>query len=161
MAYLTERKLSNTLDVPVNLPTTEVKMGDWLVIGTVQIAAPTRLTYRMANLNFVSSTVALANILPANLIVPNFGLCYIGLFFNYGSGDPSLLAALDVLQANSFGVTVRSAPPIVTDIAGTYSWVMVNNVQFSSQNALLSQSESADFTLSCVGQARLEIDLSQ
>lgn len=160
MAYLTERKLSNTLDVPVNLPTTEIKMGDWIVIATIKLEAPTRLTYRMMNLNFVSSTVELTNLTPANRIVPNFGLCYVGLFYNYISGDPSGLPALDVLQANNFGVIPRTATPIVTAVAGTYSWLAVNNVQFSDQNSLLTASDSADFTMSCVGQARMELDLS-
>lgn len=161
MAYLTERKLSNTLDIPVGLPTTEIKMGDWVVIGTVKISAPTRLTYRMLNLNFVSSTVPLVNLTSDNRIVPNFGLCYVGLFFNYVSGDPSTLPALDVVQANNFGIIERTATPIVTVTEGTYSWLAVNNIQISPQNALLGAGDSADFTLSCVGQARLELDLTQ
>ena len=161
MSYLTERKLSNTLDVPINLPTTEIKMGDWVVIATVKIVAPTLLTYRMMNINFVSSTIALANITSVNRIVPNFGLCYVGLFLNYTSGDPSSVPALDVLQANAFGVQARTAAPIVTATEGTYSWIAVNNIQFSDQNSLLSVNDSADFTLSCVGQARLELDLTQ
>lgn len=161
MAYLTERKLSNTLDIPINLPTTEIKMGDWIVVATVKIDAPTRLTYRMLNLDFVSSTVDLGNITSDNRIVPNFGMCYVGLFYNYTSGDPSGLPALDVVQANNFGIITRTATPIVTAVAGTYSWLAVNNIQFSDQNALLTTGDSADFTLNCVGQARLELDLSQ
>jgi len=162
MPYLTERKLSNTLDMPINLPTTEIKMGDWLVIATIKIVAPTLLTYRMMNLNFVSSTIDLGNITSVNLVAPNFGLCYVGLFLNYTSGgDPSGLPALDVLQASSFGVLARTATPIVTATEGTYSWIAVNNVQYNSQNSLLGVSDSADFTMGCVGQARLELDLSQ
>jgi len=159
MAYLTERKLSNTLDIPINLPTTEIKMGDWIVVATVKIETPTRLTYRMLNLDFVSSTIALSNITPDNRIVPNFGMCYVGLFFNYTSGDPSALPALDVVQATSFGIVARTATPIVTVAPGTYSWLAVNNIQFSDQNVLLTTGDSADFTLNCVGQARLELDL--
>jgi len=161
MSYLTETKLSNTLDVPVNLPTTELKMGDWLVIATVKIVSPTLLTYRMMNFNFVSSALPLANVTSSNLIVPNFGLCYVGLYLNYTAGDPSTLAALDVLQSNSFGVQMRTATPIVTSTEGTYSWIVVNNVQYNSQNSLISTNDSADFTLSCCGQARIELDLSQ
>lgn len=161
MAYLTERKLSNTLDIPVNLPTTEIKMGDWIVIATVKIDAPTRLTYRMLNMNFVSSTVDLNDLTSDNRIVPNFGLCYVGLYFNYTSGDPSGLPALDVVQTSNLGIIARTATPIVTAVPGTYSWLAVNNIQFSDQNALLTTGDSADFTLNCVGQARLELDLSQ
>jgi hypothetical protein len=161
MPYLTERKLSNTLDIPINLPTTEIKMGDWVVIATIKLVAPAQLTYRMMNLNFVSSTVPLPNITAVNKVVPNYGLCYVGLFFNYVSGDPSSLPALDVVQASTFDVVERTATPIVTATEGTYSWIAVNNVQYNSQNSLLSVSDSADFTVSCVGQARLELDLTQ
>jgi hypothetical protein len=161
MPYLTERKLSNTFDVPVNLPITEIKMGDWLLLATFKLDAPTRLTYRMMHLSFISSTVPLTNITAANKIVPNFGLLYVGLFLNYTSGDPSGLAALDVLQTDNLGIVERTAAPIVTVTPGTYSWLAVNNVQFSTLNSLLGVSDSADFTLSCVGQARVELDLSQ
>jgi hypothetical protein len=161
MAYLTERKLSSTLDVPINLPTTEIKMGDWIVVATVKITAPTRLTYRMLNLNFVSSSVALSNLTSDNRIVPNFGLCYVGLFFNYVSGDPSQIPALDVVKADNFGLVERTATPIVTVTEGTYSWLAVNNIQISDANILLGAGDSADFTLGVVGQARLELDLAQ
>lgn len=161
MGYLTERKLSNTLDAPVSLAASELKMGDWLVISTIVLTEPSRVIFRMLNLNFISSTLALSNILPVNLVTPNFGLLYIGLFANYISGDPSSLPALDVVSANNFGVAQRTAPPVVISVPGTYSWIAVNNVQFNNQNALLSASDSADFTLNVVGQARLELDLSQ
>jgi hypothetical protein len=160
MPYITYNKLSNTLDVPINLPATEIDMGDWLLIATVQVTAPAQLTYRVMNLNFLSSDFALANIASQNLIVPNFGLCYVGLFYNYTSGDPSTLAALDVLSSSSLGVTTRTAAPLIITTPGTYSWIAVNNVQYSSQNSLLGTTDSADFVLSCVGQSRLELDLS-
>lgn len=161
MPYLTERKFSNTLDVPVNLPSTEIKMGDWVVIATIKLVAPARLTYRMMNLNLIGSTFNVSNLIAANRIVPNFGLCYIGLFFNYISGDPSGIPALDVLYATGSGVIYRIASPIVTAQEGTYSWIAANNVQISDQNPLLTTSSSVDFTLSCVGQARIELDLTQ
>jgi hypothetical protein len=159
MGYLTETKLSNTLDVPISLPTTEIKMGDWMVLSTISIVAPTQVTYRMLNLSFSNTTVPLTNILAANLIVPNFGLCYVGMYYNYTSGDPSGLSTLDILSTNALGVISRTATPVVTTQPGTYSWIAVNNVQFSSQNALLTISDSADFTINVVGQARIELDL--
>ena len=161
MAYLTERKLSNTLDLPISLPATEIKMGDWVLLGTVSIMAPTQITYRAIHLSFISTTVPLANINSFNLIVPNFGLCYVGLFYNYVSGDPSTLPTLDVLQATNLGIFTKTTSPIVVSTPGTYSWLIVNNVQYNSQNALLGVADSADFTLSCVGQARIELDLTQ
>lgn len=161
MAYLTERKLNNTLDLPINLPAAEIKMGDWLVLATVQLESPALLTYQMLHLNFASTTVALSNLTSSNRIVPNFGLCYVGLFYNYTSGDPSTLATLDVVQATNLGVVSRNASPIVATTAGSYSWIAVNNIQYSADNALLNVNDSADFTLSCTGQARIELNVTQ
>jgi hypothetical protein len=160
MPYLTERKLSNTLDVPVNLPATNITMGNWLVIASLQVVAPTLLTYRMLHLNFISSAVNLSNLTPANLIVANYGFCYVGLFYGYTSGDPSTLSALDVVQTSTLGIQPRTTSPLVINTAGTYSWIAVNNVQYSSSNSLLPSGESADFVMSCVGQCRLELDLT-
>lgn len=160
MAYLTERKLSNTLDIPVNLPATEIKMGDWIVIATISLVTPAKLTYQMMNLNFISSTFALGNLTPYNLVDANGSFCYVGLYLNYVSGSPGTAIALDLLKAGSFGVFTRTANPVVTVQPGTYSWIAVNNIQYSDQNALLTTSDSADFTLCCTGQGRIELDLS-
>jgi len=160
MSYLTERKLANTMDTPVNLPTTQLKMGDWLVIATLRLTAPMRITYRFMNFNFLISSFDLTKIQSVNLVVPTFGFCYVGLYANYVSGDPSGLTALDIVQANQLGLVTRTGNPVVMTDNGTYSWVAVNNVQFSSQNALLGPNDSADFTLAATGQARVELDLA-
>ncbi len=161
MAYLTERKLANTLDAPINLPTTEIKMGDWVVVATIALISPARFTYRFMNLNLVSSSFDTTKITPSNLIVPGFGFVYLGLFFNYVSGDPGGLPPLDVVETSTIGVVHRGGNPLVLTSPGTYSWIAVNNIQFNSQNALLTQTDSADFKLSCTGQCRVELDLTQ
>ena len=161
MSFLTERKLANTLDIPVSLPATEIKMGDWLVIATIRLTAPSRLTYRMLNLNFISSTLDLTEIDTRNKINANGGLCYVGFYANYVSGNPSTSTALDMLTATSFGVVARTANPIVLTTAATYSWIAVNNVQWNSAVSSLTVEDSADFRLSATGQCRLELDLSQ
>lgn len=157
MSYLTESKLANTLDVPVALPTTEIKMGDWVVIATQRLFAGQKLTYRMMNFNFVSTTFDLTKITAANLIIPNFGMCYVGLYLNYVSGDPGVLTGLDVVSATATGVVNRSGNPFITSTAGTYSWIAVNNVTYSANNALLTPNDSADFKLCATGQCRVEL----
>ncbi len=161
MAYLTERKLANTLDLPIALPSTEIKMGDWVVIATVSLMSPARFTYRFMNLNLQSSNFDTTKILPVNLIVPGFGFCYIGLFANYVSGDPGGIPPLDVVESTTFGVASRNISPLVLTQPGTYSWLAVNNIQFNSQNALITQTDSVDFKLSATGQVRIELDLTQ
>jgi hypothetical protein len=160
MPFITERVLANTLDVPISLPTTEIRMADWLLIATVSIATPTKLTYRVLNLSFLNATVALNTLTPQNLINASNGYCYVGMYLNYVSGDPSLVTALDILPATGLGNFTRTANPVVALNPGTYSWLAVNNIQYSDQNALLPLGTSADFQLCITGQCRLELDLS-
>jgi len=158
MPYLTERKYSSTLDCPVNLPATEIKMGDWLVIATFSLVTPMKLTYRMLHLNFISSTFDISKLTAVNKINPGYGLCYVGLFLNYSSGDPASQTIADKVTATATGIVTRSGTPLVTVTPGSYSWVAVNNIQYNSNNALLSATDSADFKLSVVGQFRVELD---
>jgi hypothetical protein len=158
MAFLTERKLDNTLDLPINLPATEIKMGDWVVIATIRLSAPSRLTFRMLHLNFISSTFGLDKIRAQNRINANGSFCYTGLYFNYSSGDPGSLSALDIVKTNTLGLTTRTSSAIVRTEPGTYSWIAVNNIQWSDQNALLTIQDSADFRMCITGQCRMELD---
>lgn len=158
MAYLTERKYSNTLDCPVNLPATEIKMGDWLVVATFKLVTPMKLTFKMLHLNFISSTFDITKLTAVNKINPGYGLCYVGLFLNYISGDPAAQAITDKLVATELGIVTRTGTPFVTVTPGTYSWVAVNNIAYNSNNALLGVTDSADFKLSVVGQFRVELD---
>lgn len=161
MAYLTERQLNNTLDVPVNLPSTEIKMGDWLIVASIKIAAPMRLTYRFMNLQLIAASVDLEDIRPVNRVNPNLQLAYVGLYFNYISGSPGGLPALDALKTNRFGVVTRSGPSIIAATAGTYSWIAVNNMKASGDStAIIPVTTSIDFRLNIVGQTRIEIDAS-
>ena len=161
MSFLTERKLANTLDLPLSLPATEIKMGDYLVIATLKLAAPSRLTFRMLHLNFIASTFDLAKITPVNKINANAGLCYIGMYANYVSGDPGSTASLDTLSASAFGVVTKVTNPIVLTTPATYTWIAVNNVQWNANNSALTPQDSADFRLSATGQVRIELDQSQ
>ena len=153
MSFLTERKMANTVDAPIALPSTEIKMSDWVVIATIRLTSPSRLTVRMLNLNFISSTVDLTKIVPDNYINSSMGLCYVALFFNYTNADPSSAAKLDRVTASSLGVFSRIANPFVTTVPGTYTWLAVNNVQYSTANSALAVTDSADFRVEfCKGQ---------
>jgi hypothetical protein len=68
--------------------------------------------------------------------------------------------ALDILSASALGIFTRTANPVATLNPGTYSWIAVNNVQYSTNNALLASGQSADFQLLCTGQCRIELDLT-
>lgn len=161
MSFLTERKMANTLDVPIALPATELKMSDWLVIATIKLTAPSRLSVRMLHFNFISSTVDLQNITTVNYINSSMGLCYVGLFLNYTNGDPSQLTKLDKVSASSLGVFTRLGNPLIISTPGTYTWLAVNNVQYNNQNPYLTVTDSADFRMSCTGQWRIELDPTQ
>jgi len=162
MAYLTENVVSNVLDLPIALSSTDLRMGDWLVVSVVRIVSPMRLTYRLCNIAITASTVDTALITSGNKIYGNNGLVYLALRRNYISGDPGAAGGLDNLVAYTLGVYSHDlAQPVVIIAAGVYSWVIANNMQPSADTTpVIPTSTSIDFRLSVTGSIRLELDNS-
>lgn len=158
MPYLTEAKLLTTFDLPIALPATLLVQGDWLVVASVKIIAPMRLTYRWLNLQLHTSSVPVTDISTTNRVYGNLGLAYVVLRKDYISGSPGLAGALDTLIIDTTGVAVRDYTQTVTlDAAGTYSWIVANNMQ-ASTTSTVPTSASIDFRLSVTGQVRLLLD---
>lgn len=162
MAYLTEQKLSNVLDVPISLPATDLRQGDWVVVATTKVVLPMRLTYRVANLQVLTSSVDTASITNGNKIYGNLGLVYLAMRLNYGSGSPGAAGGLDALVANGLGVYSRDVTTSVEVIApGVYSWIVANNMQPSTDTVpAISTSTLIDFRVAVMGSVRLELDRS-
>jgi hypothetical protein len=157
MGYLTSNKLGNILDLPIQLPATEIKMGDWVVVGTVKIAAPMRLRYRFLNLQLHTSTVTVGDIASTNKIFGNLGFAYVALRRDYSSGNPGSAGALEILSISEIGLVERDTTETIYTTAGRYSWIIANNMQPSS-SATIPASTEINFRLSLTGQVRLELD---
>ena len=160
MAYLTENQLSNTLDIPVSLPATDLVMGNWVVISTVSVVAPMRLSYRYACLQLLAASVNSANITSGNKAYGSLGLVYLALRKDYSSGSPGAAGGLDVLVASNIGLYTRDTTNPVTIIdPGTYSWIIANNMQPSTDaSPIISPSTSIDFRVAVTGTVRMELN---
>jgi hypothetical protein len=172
MAFLTENTLAKSLDLPINLPSTELKMGDWLTVATIKLVFPMKLSYRFMTLQMLSSNVTTSDIVAANKISPSLDLAFIGLYLNYSSGHPGLQPALDVtkiretesanvdcIPVNELSgqfITVRTAPLVEFTTPGVYSFIIANNMQASSDSTIPTTT-SIDFHLCATGQIRLEL----
>jgi hypothetical protein len=172
MAFITENSLAKTLDLPINLPSTELKMGDWLVVATIKLVYPMKLKYRFMTLQMLSSNVATSDILTVNKISPSLDLAFIGLYLNYASGHPGTQPALDVVKirenesanvdcipVNELGgqfITVRKEPLVEYTAPGVYTFIIANNMQASSDSTIPTTT-SIDFRLVATGQIRLEL----
>ena len=157
MAFITEKKLAGTLDVPVALPLTELLQGDWLVVATIKVIEPMRLSYRYMNFQLTEATVDLDDIGSSNKISANLDLAFLGLYLDYVSGHPGLSGALDTVKVNALGVAQRSSPVIVATTPGVYSFIVANNMQSSSASSV-PVTTSIDFKLCASGMVRLELD---
>ena len=160
MAYLTENQLSNDVDAPVALPSTDLRMGDWVVISAIKIISPMRLTYKLANLQISAANVDPDDITAGNKIYGNLGLVYLALRRDYVSGSPGAAGGLDVLVANELGTTSRDVTSIVTlTTAGVYTWIIANNMQPSTDTTpVIPVSTSIDFRVAVTGAVRIELD---
>lgn len=158
MPYLTEAKLLTNIDLPVSIPATLMIQGDWLVISTIKIIAPMRLTFKWLNLQLLASSVNVSDISNTNRVYGNLGLAYVVLRKNYVSGSPGEAGALDTVIIENIGVVARDhTQSVILDAAGNYSWILANNMQPSAESSI-PPSTSIDFRLAVTGQARLLMD---
>ncbi len=158
MAYLTEQNLANTLDIPVALPSVELNQGDWIVVATVRVTTPMRLTLRSMCLHVLGSTVDPAAVVPDNKVIPALGSVYVGLYQNYSASSPSTIVSLDVLSANAIGVFTRPTSALVITTPGYYSVLAVNNTKSSTQGTI-DPATLINFKLLVTGQIRLELEV--
>lgn len=156
MGYLTENKLKGTIDLPIALPATTIKQGDWVVVATVKLVAPQRLSLRSLTLQLLEANVDVADIATANKVVPNLGLLYVVLRKDYTSGTPGGSGALDYLALDDVGVTTRSTVPVLLTAPGSYSLICANNMQ-AVTGVTIPTSTSIDFKALVTGQFRLEL----
>jgi hypothetical protein len=170
MAFLTENTIAKTLDLPINLPATELKMGDWLTVATIKLVYPMKLAYRFMTLQMLSSSVSTDLITAVNKVSPSLDLAFLGLYLNYSSGHPGTQPALDVVKiretesaavdcvpVNELSgqfITVRTEPLVEYTTPGVYSFILANNMQASSESAIPTTT-SIDFRLCATGQVRL------
>jgi hypothetical protein len=157
MGYLTTSRLTNIIDLPIQLPATEIKMGDWLVVASIKIAEPMRLRYRFLNLQLHSATVAIADIASTNKILGNLGFAYVSLRRDYSAGNPGSAGGLEVLNISDVGLVERSNVETIFSTPGRYSWIVANNMQPATASDIPTSTE-INFRLSITGQVRLELD---
>ncbi len=156
MSYLTDNKLRNVVDLPIALPNTTLKQGDWIVVATVKLVAPQRLSMRSLNLQLLEATVDTSLITTGNRIVPNLGLVYLVLRKDYASGTPGATGGLDYMYLEDIGIVVRSTVPVILTAPGNYSLICANNMQ-ASTDSTVPTSTSIDFKVLVTGQFRLEL----
>jgi hypothetical protein len=154
MAYLTENKLSNLVELPIALPATTLKQGDWVVVATVKLVSPQRLSLRALTMQLLEATVDIGDIVTGNKVVPNLGLAYYVLRKDYVSGSPGGAGALDYLKLDGVGAVARSTVPAVFVGPGNYSVIIANNMQTSTESTI---TEDIDFKVLMTGQFRLEL----
>lgn len=150
-------------------------MGDWLVISSIKITDPMKLTFWYLTFQMLSSTVDVRDIMEVNKISPALDLAFVGLYRDYTSGHPSGTPALDAVRirenisvtgdcvpiTDTLGqfITVRSSPVLEFTTPGVYSFIVVNNMQASSDvSAVIPSTTSIDFRLCVTGHIRLELD---
>ena len=158
MSFLTEAKLSNVVDLPLALPATEIKQGDWLLVATIRVVSPMKLTYRYANLKLIAASVDTGDIQASNKVSGSLGLAYLTVRRNYAGESPDAAGALDTIIINDIGLSERDYTSSVEfTTAGDYSWIVANNMQ-AADGVTIPASTEINFTVSVSGSVRLSYD---
>jgi len=154
MSLITDTELADQLDLPVALPAAVFKKDSWIVLATVKLQNPMRLTYRFLQLQLQSVTIdpAIGGAEPT-IVDATKGLAYVAIFKNYGGERPGSSVAqgtnFDVVNATAAGLFERAtSTSLVIDATSvaTYSFVLVNNTG------------NADLKMSVCGQVRLDLN---
>jgi len=156
MSYLTESKLSSTFDLPVAMPATVLKQGDFLILSTIKVTNGMRVSWKHVNINLIACSVNTGLIAASNKIGGSLGFVYIALRKDYVNESPGSSGALDIYGVSALGTYTRPTTPEVLIVEpGTYSWLVANNMQ-PSNSSTVPASTSIDFTLAVSGMARIE-----
>jgi hypothetical protein len=152
VSYVTLDQLDQQLDVPVQLPLTDLPANQWLIVSTFRIDTPQAFTLRWLQLHLiemeaVGSTGAVVVTTPnaqgecvfpaqgPNLVVPTLGLVYVGLYTGFDDQQvPSFQAAQEAPLYIPYNAAllppqyaIRPLAPTTYAAAGVYSFVIVNN----------------------------------
>jgi hypothetical protein len=131
-------------------------MGDWLIVGTVRLVAPQRLSIRQMTLQLIDSTVDVDDVEVSNKVIPNLGLVYAVLRKDYVSGTPGGSGALDSMYLDEITTTSRSTVSALYTTPGNYSIIVANNTKAVS-GVTIPTTTSIDFTVMVNGAFRLEL----
>lgn len=156
MSYLTDEYLDKVVDIPVNLPVTNLKSNDWLVLTTIAVAAGQTLDFNFLQLTLVSSSASLdgCNSVEGELINPSYERVFVGIYENYVStNSPYGLSIIgtdaDLIQTSEFTTVQRDVTVAKLTLSPTepttYSFVIANNLT------------NSDLRVSVNGMARLTI----
>lgn len=157
MPYLTENQLAATLDIPIALPSTELRQGDWLVIATTKVVTPMRLRFRYLSLSLLSCTVNTSLISNSNRIYGNLGFVYIALRKDYSGESPGSADAQDIVSVTALGTYNRPDTELVLDAEGAYSWIIANNMRANASSSIPTDTD-INFRVAVTGMARLEME---
>jgi len=170
--FLTTQELESVIDLPISMPNTLLRSGDWLVVASFNLAEGQTLVYKDMNLTVISASIAGVDLALGNecnqfnikLLNNSYGISYIGIAKDFSvTTDPQSVAwvgtAADVISAVSVGTYTRpsSAIELLITESGIYSVVLVNNCESTTSSVTTSQLYNVDLRMVVSSQIRLKL----
>jgi hypothetical protein len=157
--FLTTQELDSVIDLPISMPSTLVRSGDWLVVASFNLLSGQTLLYKDMNLTVLSASIDGVDLALGNqcnqfnikLLNNSYGISYVGIAKDFSAtSDPQSVtwigSAADVISADSVGTYVRSSSATELEIteSGVYSVVLVNNCESTTSTQTTSQLYNVD-----------------
>jgi hypothetical protein len=170
--FLTTQELESIIDLPISMPSTLIRSGDWLVVATFSLSEGQTLVYKDMNLTVTSASIAGVDLPLGNqcnqfnikLLNNSYGISYIGIAKDFSATtDPQSVTwvgtAADVISASSVGTYVRASSATELEITepGFYSVVIVNNCESTTSTVTTSQLYNVDLKMIVSSQIRLKL----
>jgi hypothetical protein len=170
--FLTTQELDSVIDLPISMPSTLVRSGDWLVVASFNLLSGQTLLYKDMNLTVLSASIDGVDLALGNqcnqfnikLLNNSYGISYVGIAKDFSAtSDPQSVtwigSAADVISADSVGTYVRSSSATELEIteSGVYSVVVVNNCESTTSTQTTSQLYNVDLKMIVSSQIRLKL----
>jgi hypothetical protein len=170
--FLTTQELDSVIDLPISMPSTLVRSGDWLVVASFNLLSGQTLLYKDMNLTVLSASIDGVDLALGNqcnqfnikLLNNSYGISYVGIAKDFSAtSDPQSVtwigSAADVISADSVGTYVRSSSATELEIteSGVYSVVLVNNCESTTSTQTTSQLYNVDLKMIVSSQIRLKL----
>ena len=170
--FLTTQELDSVIDLPISMPSTLVRSGDWLVVASFNLLSGQTLLYKDMNLTVLSASIDGVDLALGNqcnqfnikLLNNSYGISYVGIAKDFSAtSDPQSVtwigSAADVISADSVGTYVRSSSATELEIteSGVYSVVLVNNCESTTSTQTTSQLYNVDLKMIVSSQIRLNL----
>ena len=136
MAYITDDEINNLIDIPIQLPLTQIYPGNWLVLAAYQLPTdvPTTLTLRWLQMSLLEVSDGTTTYTASTGCGGFTANARLGVYYNYTDINTSPVGSAVEIDLSGVPPTTVSRDlalaPYSTSVPGLYSVVLIGDLTY-------------------------------